>query len=39
MKIIIKTKNFELTESIQSFVEKKFSTLEKFIEAELKMPD
>lgn len=32
MKIIIKIKNLELTESLQNFVEKKFYSLQKFID-------
>ena len=32
MKIIIKTKNVDLSEALNSFIEEKFSTLQKFID-------
>ncbi|MCX6718052.1 MAG: ribosome-associated translation inhibitor RaiA [Candidatus Staskawiczbacteria bacterium] len=38
MKIIIKTKNLELTDDLQSFIEKKIFSLKKFINI-LKYPD
>ncbi len=34
MKIIIKAKDFELTEALENFIKKKFSSLEKFIKDE-----